>query len=331
VTSVALVDPALTLCSQRLQFAGQSVLLKTNSPTIAQHAVSFLTMDDGTESNSADACATITVHLRESDEPCESAPWFRARGHFAFARFTRCDSFWFNLRTREVYGTCTPRLAEDSRRWSAHIFPALLGILSAAIGVAPIHAGCLARDGRGVLLTGNSGAGKSTLAIALARRGYALLSDEWTYLAGVGQAGASRKVFAWGLPVPIKLLPDASRFFPELLSYAPNMSLNGEVAYEVWPDECFGVLRQMRSCVNTIVLLEQSRDPGCRFTRISAAEGTEHLSAALEPLEGPLAGHYKRQLQLIQHLAHASCLRLSFNGHPDDVAEALDDAVSEMR
>ena len=187
MTSVTLADPALTLCSKRLQFAGQSVLLKTNSPTIAQHAVSFLPVDDGAESDSADALATITVHLRESDEKCENAPWFRARGHFAFARFTRCDSFWFNLRTREVYGACTPQLAEDSRRWSAHIFPTLLGILSAAIGVAPIHAGCLVRDGRGVLLTGNSGAGKSTLAIALARRGYALLSDEWTYLSGEGR------------------------------------------------------------------------------------------------------------------------------------------------
>jgi hypothetical protein len=323
VTSVTLVDPALTLCSHRLRFAGQTVLLNTNSPAVAGHALKFLAGECDPESRSSRPRATITVHIRESDEGCESAPWFRSRGHFAFARFTRCDTFWFNLRTREVYGVATTELAEDWRRWSAQIFPTLLGILSATIGVAPIHAGCLVRGGRGVLLTGSSGAGKSTLTIALAKRGYALLSDEWTYL-----SKERREIVGWALPVPVKLLPDASRFFPELLACVPHVSLNGELAYEVWPDKCFGVSRQTRSSVNTIVLLERSLDPGCRFVQISAEEAIAHLSAAVEPLEGRLAFYYAQQLELIRGLEHATCLRLSFNDPPDSVAKALDDVLS---
>ena len=326
--SVALVESTLTLCSQRLRFAGQSILLNTNSAAIARHACSFLPGDDGVESSSAGARATITVHVRDSNQPCESAPWFRARGNFALARFTRSDSFWFNLRTREIYGVCTPELADDSRSWFVHIFPTLLGILAASMGVAPLHAACLVRYGRGVLLTGHSGAGKSTLAIALAKRGYAFLSDEWTYLSAGHEEVDQQEVAAWGLPVPLKLLPDSRRFFPELSASAPHPCLNGEVAYEVWPNECFGVSRQTRTSVSAIVLLERTANTGCQFARISTAEALDFLSAAIEPLEGPLAAGYQRQLELIQRLAGTSCLRMSFNDDPDRIAKQLDAALS---
>lgn len=326
MTSVAIADMALTLCSQRLLFAGQPVLFKTNDPMIARHAGDFFPENDDADSGLMDDSAKITVHVRASNEGCDSTPWFRARGHFAFAQFTHADVFWFNLRTREVYGVCTPELAKDRWRWQVHIFPTLLGILSPVIDVVPVHAACLVCDGHGVLLTGQSGVGKSTLTIALAQRGYALLSDEWTYLSAAG-----RRVAAWGVPVPVKLLPDARRFFPELLGYAPARSLNGEMAYEVWPDECFGVSQRVRCSVNVIALLERSAKPGCDIARISPSEAIDHLKQELEPLLGPLARHYEQQLELIQGLAGTQCLRVSFNDRPNKVAESLDTALDLLR
>jgi len=326
MTSVAIIpDMALTLCSQGLLFAGRPVRINTNSPKIARYFADFLAGDNPIHFGEPESAATITVHVRERDGLCESSPWFRARGHFAFARFTLADAFWFNLRTREVYGVCTPEAADDVWRWRAHILPALLGILSAVIGVAPVHGACVARGGRGTLLTGPSGTGKSTLTIALAKRGYKLLSDEWTYISAAGP-----DVAAWGLSVPVKLLPDASRFFPELLNYCPATALNGEAAYEVFPEECFGVSRQTHSSVNGIVLLERTALPGCRVDQISAAEATHRLSQELEPLEGPLEYCYQHQLALIQRLAGAACLRLSFNENPCKVAEALDAVLARM-
>ena len=319
MTSAAIAESALNLCSQRLLFAGRSVVLKTNCPRVAAYAADFLQEDDRTESAWSPTSATITVHVHESREPVHAAPWFRARGHFAFARFTRSDSFWFNLRTREVYGVCSSALANDRRRWQVHIFPALLGILSAAIEVAPLHAACVVGDGGGILLTGHSGAGKSTLSIALGRRGYSVLSDEWTYLSAAG-----RGLTAWGLPVPIKLLPDAVRFYPELLDHQPADCLNGETAYEVFPEEFLGVSRQMSCSLNTIILLDRALEPRCDVTAISAQEAIAHLKAEMEPLEGSLACAYNRQLDLIERLADASCLRVSFNAPPAEVAEALD-------
>lgn len=325
VTNMAIADIGFTLCSQRLLFAGRSVLLNTNSAKIARYAADFFPQIETAECASPESRARITVHVRESDDLCESAPWFRARGHFAFASFTLADAFWFNLRTREVYGLCTPQLADDSWRWYAHIFPALLGILSAVIGVAPVHAACVVRCGYGTLLTGPSGTGKSTLTIALAKRGYELLSDEWTYLCANESA-----VVAWGLPVPVKLLPDTVRFFPEVMEYSPTQSLNGETAYEVFPEECFGVSRRLHCSVKAIVVLERAVERGCEIVPISASEAIDHLSRDVEPLEGTLSCFYERQLRLIAQLGHVECLRVSFNDSPDSVARALDTALAVM-
>jgi serine kinase of HPr protein (carbohydrate metabolism regulator) len=47
---------------------------------------------------------------------------------------------------------------------------------------ATIHAGCVAIDGRGVLIAGASGRGKSDLALRLIDRGARLVSDDYTLL-----------------------------------------------------------------------------------------------------------------------------------------------------
>ncbi|HEX3470708.1 MAG TPA: hypothetical protein VHT28_05935 [Silvibacterium sp.] len=328
MSGVITAEIAPAIRTQQLLFAGQPILLRTNASEIARYASGFFPEVRDTDARSTPPLATITLMQRETDEPlCENAPWFRARGHFALARFTRNDSFWFNLRAREVYGTFSSSLVDDRKRWCIHIFPALLGILAAAIEIAPVHAACLARHGRGVLLAGHSGAGKSTLTISLAKRGYALLADDWTYLSAAGTTTNGSGVEAWGIPVPVKLLSDACDLFPELLAYRLGTSLNNEIAYEVWPEECFGVSRLLHCPITAIALLERANEPGCRVSPISADEAIDHLVKELEPPGESLASCYEKQIDLIHRLANASCYRVSFNDHPYRVAAILDRAL----
>jgi hypothetical protein len=320
------VENAQTLCTLRVSFAGRPILLRTNAPGVARCVSDYLPVAHESGELPEPPAATITLMLRSAHEPhSEDAYCFRARGHFALARFTAADALWFNLRTREVFASFSTQFASDRERLRYQVFPALLGILSAVIDVAPVHAACIAHRAGGILLTGHSGAGKSTLAVSLGRRGYALLADEWTYLSGY--AGS---VEAWSIPTPVKLLPDARCFFPELSAHRADISLNGELAYEVNPENCFGISRQTHTGVSFIVLLERMESPGCRIVPISAMEAIDHIAKEIEPLEGSLAECYERQLDLVRQLDGAICFRASFNDHPAAVADAIDNLLLDM-
>jgi hypothetical protein len=93
--------------------------------------------------------------------------------------------------------------------------------------VTSIHAACVERGKRGILLCGDSGAGKSSLAYACARRGWTLLSDDSCCLAR-GQKG--RRVV--GNPYQIRLRESATGLFPELKQQRRTPH-NGELAIEV--------------------------------------------------------------------------------------------------
>jgi hypothetical protein len=62
-------------------------------------------------------------------------------------------------------------------------FSLCLAVWLADRGLTVAHAGCVARDGRAVLLTGPGGSGKSTAALSCAARGFVFLGDDQVALA----------------------------------------------------------------------------------------------------------------------------------------------------
>jgi hypothetical protein len=75
----------------------------------------------------------------------------------------------------------------------------------------PVHAGCVALDGRGVLLLGDSGAGKSSLSYACARAGWTYVTDDASYLLNGGMART-----VTGNCHQVRLRPEAASLFPEI-------------------------------------------------------------------------------------------------------------------
>jgi len=74
-----------------------------------------------------------------------------------------------------------------------------------------VHAGCAALDGRGVLLCGDSGAGKSTLTYALARAGWAYVTDDCSFLLNCG-----KRRMVTGNCNQVRFRPSAGELFPEV-------------------------------------------------------------------------------------------------------------------
>ncbi len=85
--------------------------------------------------------------------------------------------------------TIAPRLDLSQPDMRVFLFGTVLGILCYQRGVLPLHASCVAVNGRAIAIAGVSGAGKSTLALALSRRGHPILADDISAVDWQGSSG----------------------------------------------------------------------------------------------------------------------------------------------
>jgi hypothetical protein len=154
---------------------------------------------------------------------------FHAHAHqFAFVADAKnlaiCDT---NTRTGVAW--ITAGAAEDAAYFRYHFLEGMALELIVSLHLTPFHAGCVARNGRGVLLCGDSGAGKSSLSYACARRGWTYVSDDASYLL---RRCAEEKIVL-GHSHRVRLRPDAPRFFPELAQVTPARRGNGRMSLDV--------------------------------------------------------------------------------------------------
>ncbi|MBS1806344.1 MAG: aldolase [Acidobacteria bacterium] len=94
--------------------------------------------------------------------------------------------------------------------------------------VTDLHAACISKNRRGVLLCGDSGAGKSTLAYASARAGWTYTSDDTSYL--INDSHPPRVI---GHSHRARFRPQAKLLFPELNSFEIAPRMEGKPSLEV--------------------------------------------------------------------------------------------------
>jgi hypothetical protein len=248
---------------------------------------------------------------------------FRGCGHLVFVLLEPKSFFCFDLLRRRVTGALSPAAARDSRFWNAQLLPIAIGLLGTTIGIAPLHCACLDHNGNGLLVAGDSGSGKSTLTAALARRGFAVVSDDWTYVSH--HAG---RLIAHGLFAPIKLLPDTIQFFPELRSKTPKRTLNGELALEVDPANLFQ--STVRSSVHPkwLVLLERTSLPGCQFVPCRPEHTIQFFEKNAEKLPHGLPEAASARSQVIKQLSSCQSWILRTGSDPLQTASAIEEFLS---
>jgi hypothetical protein len=304
---------------------GQPCVLHTNSSKL-QAIVSSFFQNPMLPETSQTPVASLRLYVEEANGNAEISisklsdisPHFRGFGPFVFATYNQRDKMTFNLLDREVSGVFSAATLANEELWRRIILPVFVGVMTAALGTVAVHSACLVYQGQGIMISGYSGVGKSTLAIALARRGMSLLSDDWTYVSSRNGA-----LEAWGLPVPVKLLPDTVKFFPELAKLSSAPSLNGEMAFEIHPDVFFGCSRSMHCVPTCFLLLERADEPTTTFQPVSGEEISSYLADGLEQLPESLRHLRQRQLSLLRGLHSCKLFRLRFHGNPDAVAEQI--------
>ena len=300
---------------------GVHCLLSTNSHSVLQQAVPW-------QSSPADsAAATFHMEIIEDsslDPGQKKITHFRGMRHLVFAMIEPGSFVTYDLLRREVRGVLSSEAARDASFWKAKFLPITLGVLGTTLGVAPLHCACLVRNSDGLLITGVSGSGKSTLTAALASRGFTVVSDDWTYLSQKNES-----LMAEGLWAPIKLLPDTSRFFPELQKSIPRKTLNGEIAYEIEPGR-FRASAAISSCEPKLtIFLERTTLPGTRFLPSQPEDVRHYFESNAERLPEELSSAKSSRSEIINRLSECPSWLLRTGDDPHKTAEAIEQFLSE--
>jgi hypothetical protein len=191
-------------------------------------------------------------------------------------------------------------------------------VFGASIGVLPLHAACLSIDGRGLLIAGASGTGKSTLSLALAKSGVDFLSDDWTYL-----AYDDGELYAHGMSAPIKLLPDATEYFPELGQHRLQVSLNGELAYELPPGDSLKLRVEGGCSPDCLVFYERVATGEPDLIRLSGDRARKYIRSSIEPLPLQLSWIAEQRERIASRIAELPCWQFRHSGRPYLAAQTL--------
>jgi HPr Serine kinase C-terminal domain len=317
VTKLHLINRAVLPLHAELLIAGAHCALATNSEEVLDSVSRWRCTSRPRSSRTFDLDVVLDPSL-PSFRDLKTQTHFRGLHHLVFATIGTHELFTFDLLRKRVVGAVSTATACDRLFWNSHWLPITVGVMGTTIGVVPLHSACLEFNGAGLLLAGLSGAGKSTLSVALARRGFSLVSDDWTYL-----SQEADELVAHGLCAPVKLLPDAVRHFPELQGRTPKLWFNGELAFEVDPEEICQARPKTHSRPRWLMLLERSPAPGCDFAPFNAADARAFFERNAERLPNEIPEASATRSALIGAAANCKCWRVRSGESPQATAEAI--------
>jgi hypothetical protein len=227
--------------------------------------------------NGRESAATLRVVVENRDARVPVQPSMpRGQNHLVTIihgpdNFALCDlaqSFTFVCLTQDV--------ARDHSYIRYHFLEPAGYMMIDALHLSPVHASCVALNGRAVLLCGDAGAGKTSLAYACARKGWTYLSDDATHIV---RNRTDRAVV--GRPFRIRFRESASRLFPELKQFTPERRPNGKLDIEV-DTKALGMSVALESNASHVVFLnrqpERPRASVEPFARTEAARRLRTLT-----------------------------------------------------
>jgi hypothetical protein len=244
--------PRLTLC-EKFYPLGFAVELRTNSEDILSLTRKLWS---GVDQRFDNPPIRVDVHVVDGDadaaDECPPAPAM----HMVFPllmntanannySIANLDEGW----TRIVMARATER----HRNYLAYF---LLGCAHLSHIVfrqaTPIHAGCVAFNGRGMLLAGDSGAGKSSLSYACARAGWTYTTDDGSYL-----VHDDSNITVTGDCHQVRFRPSAGALFPEVEGLEITPRAAGKPSIELPTSALQGITCAPTASVDFLIFLNR--------------------------------------------------------------------------
>ena len=223
-------------------------------------------------------------------------PAFLSQGHLLTVIADKDNFACADMRKLFTYAFVSEKTVADHSWFRWFFLEPMAYFLLAQQYTMPMHAACVAKDGRGILLTGVSGAGKSTLAYACARAGWTFIADDATSL-----LQDSEDRIAVGKPHEARVRDDAPRLFPELEGWCTRARPNGKLSIEI-PMDGFPNIRTALHCrIEAIVFLD--RGPGMpAVSGVRAEEATASLLGDMPSYGSETRARHERAMRRLMEV-----------------------------
>jgi hypothetical protein len=229
----------------------------------------------------------VRIIVREAGELAPE-PSFLTQAHLLTMVSDRDNLACVDCKSLLSYAFVSAKTAADHAWFRWFFLEPMVYFQLAQSYTVPIHAACIAREGRGILLSGTSGAGKSTLAFACARAGWTFVADDATSL-----LQESEDRIAIGKPHQARVRDDAPRLFPELEGYCTRARPNGKLSIEI-PLDAFPRIQTALHCrIEAMVFLDRClATPGLR--NVPAEEAAAALLADMPSYGAEVRARHER-------------------------------------
>jgi hypothetical protein len=229
----------------------------------------------------SEAAVEVKVGVADTDSgECPPPPVFRGQRHLMSIvsdpfNYAVCD-------TAQGFGYCwaTPAAVRNRAFFRYYFLDAMVLYLLTQKYWTPIHAACVAWNGKGVLLCGDSGAGKSSLALACARAGWTFIADDSCFL-----IRSRRNRVVTGHPHEMRFRESACELFPDMREYLSKVRGNGKIGIEVSTAKLQGIKTSLQSPIDYIVFLVREKTSTAHLTPYDKELACEWMSQVARPSE----------------------------------------------
>jgi hypothetical protein len=236
----------------------------------------------------------IRIGITKDDTAeCPPEPLRREYDHLYLLAADRGNQALLDLRTGANF-TWLNECARRNRIYVRHNFlEKVVYLLLGASVVTDLHAGCVSRNDKGVLLCGDSGVGKSTLSYGCARAGWTYTSDDTCYL-----INANKLPRVVGHSHRVRFRPAAAELFPELKNREITPRMEGKASIEVPVCELPPITSSPEADVSAIVYLRRSSGAKCTLHQLPHGSASALLCEELYSA-GSIRAQHQRMLEKV--------------------------------